>query len=275
MILWKFLLAFLIYNMTPIKKLFKSSFYGAFLILTLSSFVQPDFFSNKPIKWENIDNGIDLAEIDYKRWMNPGKIYGVKISNPKKLKILTDKNKSTSLESLKKRFNPLVIINGSFFDEQFNAVGLLKIDNKVVRKINKVGSSGILAIKNDSVKIFHKKEIGKYENEYNELMQNGPILVDSLGKSGIYSNDQVYSLRTAICINKENSPILIVTDKNASMSLWELSQLLIRKENKGGFNCQKAINLDGGSSTGIIINTKNKKIIVEEDDYIANAIGIF
>lgn len=261
--------------MTPVKTLIKSTFLSMFLIATLSSFANPDFFSNTPTKWEKIDNAIDLAELDYKRWMNPGKIYGIKISSPRKLKILTDTNKSTTLDNLKRKYKPLVLINGSFFDENFNPVGLLKINNKNVRRINKVGSSGILGINDQKVSIFNKKDYLSFNNSFTELMQNGPILVDSLGKSGIYSNDQVYSLRTAVCINKEDIPILIVTDKNASMSLWELSQLLIKSEKKGGFDCKKAINLDGGSSTGMIINTKSKKVIIEEDDYIANAIGVF
>lgn len=261
--------------MAPVKTLIKSTFLSIFLIATLSSFANPDFFSNSPIKWEKIDTGIDLAELDYKRWMNPGKIYGIKISSPHKLKILTDTSKSTTLDNLKRKYKPTVLINGSFFDENFNPVGLLKINNKTIKKINKVGSSGILAINDQKVSIFHKKDYIALNNNFSELMQNGPILVDDLGKSGIYSNDQVYSLRTAVCINEENNPILIVTNKNASMSLWELSQLLIKPEKKGGFNCKKAINLDGGSSTGMIINTKNKKVIIEEDDYIANAIGVF
>ena len=123
--------------MAPVKTLIKSTFLSMFLIATLSSFANPDFFSNSPTKWEKIDNGIDLAELDYKRWMNPGKIYGIKISSPRKLKILTDTSKSTTLDNLKRKFKPLVLINGSFFDENFNPVGLLKIKNRNVRRINK------------------------------------------------------------------------------------------------------------------------------------------
>jgi exopolysaccharide biosynthesis protein len=231
--------------------------------------------SNISVQWKNVYQGIDYYETDYGKWFKKGKIHAVRITKPRKLKILKDTYKSTTLENLEKKYNPLVIVNGGYFQENFLPTGLLKINNKVISNLNKVGSSGILAINNTEVNIFHKKDLDKYKSYYSDLLQNGPLLVEDNGHMGIYKDDKEYSARTIIGTTKDNKTIILVADHDASPSLWEISSLLVKSESEGGFNCKMAINMDGGSSTGFRLNLPNKKVQVYELDYIANGIGIF
>lgn len=256
------------------RNLLSSLIIFAFCITALVVYSKPNE-SIKPIVWKNVYQGIDYFETDYGKWFQKGKIYAVKITKPRKLKILKDTYKATTLETLEKKFNPLVIVNGAYFQENFAPTGLLKINNKVVSNLNKVGTSGILALNNTEVNIFHKKYIDKYKSYYTELMQNGPLLVENNGKMGIYKDDKEYSARTVIGINKDNQTIILIADQTASPSLWELSSLLVKNESEGGFNLKDAINLDGGSSTGFRLNLPDKKVQSNELDYIANAIGVF
>lgn len=246
----------------------------AFCITTLVVYSKPNT-TLSPVVWKSVYDGIDYYETDYGKWFKKGKIHAIRISKPRKLKVLKDSFKSTSLENLESKFKPLAIVNGAYFQENFLPTGLLKIDNKVISKLNKVGSSGILGLNNSDVNIFHRKEFNKYKDLYSELVQNGPLLVENNGKMGIYKDDQEYSARTVIGINKDNKTVILVADHDASPSLWEISSLLVKKESEGGFNCKIAINMDGGSSTGFRLNLPNKRVVVEELDYIANGIAVF
>lgn len=257
------------------KKLLSITVMFAFSITSLVVYSQPRSDSLKPVIWKNIHQGIDYFEVDYGKWFKKGKIYAVKISSPRKLRIIKDTFKSTTLEELEKKYKPLVLVNGGYFQENFLPVGLLKINNKVLSNLNKVGSSGILGINDKKTDIFHKKDIDKYKNLYSDLIQNGPLLVENNGQMGIYKDDHVYGARTVIGINKENKTVIVVADHDASPSLWEISSILTKKESEGGFDCKIAINMDGGSSTGLRINLPNKKLQMNELDYIANAIAVY
>jgi exopolysaccharide biosynthesis protein len=227
------------------------------------------------LQWEKIAPGLEFVKQDYGKWFQKGSLYALKISAPRKLRILVDKDKSTTLKALENRYKSLVTINGSYFQENFLPSGLLKINNKVITKLNKLGGSGVLAINKNKVNIFHKDQFNSFKDKFTELMQNGPLLVENNGKMGIYADDHEYSARTAIGLTKDNKILIVVADMDASPSLWEFASILVKGEDKGGFNCQTALNLDGGSSTGIRVNLPRKKVIVEEANFIANGLGVF
>jgi len=226
--------------------------------------------------WERISSGLEFTTLNFRHGFRHGKVYAIKISKPRKIKILVDKNnkKQTSLENLENDYKPLVIVNGSYFQEDYNPAGLLKVDDKFIYGLNKFGGSGILGINEKDIKIFHKKYLIR-EKKYKSLMQNGPLIVENNGKKGIYSDDKVYTARTVIGITRDDKILILVADINSSPSLWELADLLTKGEENGGFSCKTALNLDGGASTGLRINTVNKKLVLKESDYIANGIGIF
>lgn len=231
--------------------------------------------SYSALKWQKLTNGIESTEIEYGKWFNKGKLYGIKIQAPRKLKILVGDNKSSSLESLEKKYKPLITINGSYFQENYLPAGLLKINNKTVSKLNKYGGSGVLAIKGNQIAIFHKDKYPIYNDKFPELMQNGPLLVENNGKMGIYSDDKKYSARTAIGITRENKTLIVVADMAAAPSLYELSEIMTKPDSEGGFGCKVALNLDGGSSTGLRINIPGKRLVIEELEPVANGLGVF
>jgi hypothetical protein len=246
-----------------------------FCITALVVYSQPKNTFNNALKWEKIAPGLEFVSFGYGKWFKKGNLYAIKIGEPRKLKILLDTERATSLKSLEEHFHPMVVINGSYFQENFIPAGLLKVNNKVISGLNKLGGSGILGINGNDFNIFHKNELNTYKQKYMDLMQNGPLLVEDNGKSGIYSDDHEYTARTTIGITKDNKLLIVVADMAASPSLWEIADLLTRGEVNGGFDSKITLNLDGGSSTGLRINLPDKKIIVEESALIANGLGIF
>ena len=92
-------------------------------------------------------------------------------------------------------------------------------------------------------------------------LQAGPLLVDPGGGRGIHSNDRIRANRTALCISDNDIIIVSVFSEGAGfglirnfsggLSLFELSDILRAPATDGGFNCDRAINLVGGSYSQI------------------------
>lgn len=221
------------------------------------------------INWDQLEKGLFYSKRIYGHGISKGYIHFLKINSPRKIKILHDNFNKVSLSKLEETYKPLAIINGGYFQPNYKPSGLLKIDNKILYPLNKQGNKGILGINYDVVDIFDKKDFNKKKDLFIEMIQNGPLLLEN-GKLGIYSDDQDYRARTCLCTDKNNNTFIIVADSLASISLFELANII--KEN---INCKEAINLDGGSSTGIRINTSHKRITVDPSVKISNAIGIF
>ena len=81
--------------------------------------------------------------------------------------------------------------------------------------------------------------------------------------------------RTAIGVTKDGQVLIIIvpysflSDKN-SISLAELSEIIKSSKDFQDLNIEKVINLDGGTSTGMILSAYN----LPELNFVQNIIGI-
>jgi len=239
------------------------------IISILSLFISLSTIENtNNLNWEKLEDGLFYLKKLYGHGISKGYIHFLKLNYPRRLKILHNNFNKVSLAKLEEIYKPIVIINGGYFQPNYKPSGLLKVDNKIIYPLNKEGNKGILGINDYYVDILDKKDFDKNKNLFKEMIQNGPLLIEN-GELGIYSDDKDYRARTCLCIDKYKNIFIIIADSIASISLFELANIL---KNIG---CQKAINFDGGSSTGIRINTSNKRIIIDPSVKISNAIGIF
>jgi exopolysaccharide biosynthesis protein len=92
-------------------------------------------------------------------------------------------------------------------------------------------------------------------------LQVGPLVVDPGGKNGIRRNDFDRQDRTAIC-RGPNREIIVVVVKGG-LSLHEMGELLSARSFDGGFECDRALNLDGGPSTAVSFSAGNTSIELE------------
>lgn len=150
-------------------------------------------------------------------------------------------------------YNALLAINGGFFEmdgeRAISPSGLVVVNRKVIHPITDFGGSGVFHIRDAVPKICWAKDFKNPQN-YTTAIQCGPLLVEPGGKPGIYSNDYKRVGRTAIGV-ADGKVILVVVEESegSGMSLYELSEVLRKPENKGGFGCRVALNLDGGLSS--------------------------
>ena len=159
-----------------------------------------------------------------------------------------------------------IIINGGFLQTEKEKLetplGLLLINGKILSELdaNNKKLSGILYTVAGQPNIeFARTKVDLNGIEF--ALQAGPLLVEPGGRRGIHFNDRIRANRTVLCI-ADNDIIIVSVFSDAvglglmrnfsgGLSLFELSDILSLPANHGGFNCDRAINLVGGSYSQI------------------------
>jgi exopolysaccharide biosynthesis protein len=170
------------------------------------------------------------------------------------IKIHYGNNQGLTIDDIKKNTNIEVAVNGGFFEGNgsYLPIGLLLARGK---KINPISSdwthSGIFyitSVPGDLYGICNKDVF--YDTDVTEAIQSYPILVWN-GKPYVLNKDGEESSRSALAIDSDGNILIIATEPRLSggISLYEFSRALC----KLNFDCRKALNLDGGSSTQLYV----------------------
>lgn len=178
--------------------------------------------------------------------------YIIKI-NPSeyKIEIYYGNNKGIKIDDIKKDSEILAAINCGFFQEPFLPVGLLISKGE---KINDLDSywehTGVFYITTDQVDPYGIcTKDAFYDTDVTEGVQSFPLLV-WYGKPYVRYNDSEIAARSAIATDDRGNILLIATD--TGITLYEFSRALCKMD----WNCRKALNLDGGSSTQMYFKGK-------------------
>lgn len=172
-----------------------------------------------PIKWETFAEGFDRTALNFE-----GEIPAPKGSAAKKLKrrvelvvFRVDTNKYTlrivtaksvvgknvaSLKSVHEKTGALLTVNGGFFSDAGDPIGLVVSNGKQVNGYDEEGGTGVLAVYRGVPKIGFA---GKFTTDPmpDYALQNGPLLVDPGGKFGINVIAAHYFYRTIIALDKK------------------------------------------------------------------------
>jgi hypothetical protein len=82
-------------------------------------------------------------------------------------------------------------------------------------------------------------------------VQSFPLVVEAEGKSGVYRDDGRRAARTIACLVGDALHFVVISaPRGDGPTLFEAAQLL-REPRPAGFGCRRALNLDGGPSSGV------------------------
>lgn len=147
-----------------------------------------------------------------------------------------------------------LLINGSYFNSSNEPTGGYIINNKQFGTLTLEGENGYtgaLQINNEIPVISYLPQTNLDKNNLPEnLIQTFPTIVLPGGKPGIKTNTHKKARRTIIAENKNGSILIILTER-PSMSLYEVMEFLQGSD----LEIDIAINLDGGPSTGFVLNS--------------------
>lgn len=142
----------------------------------------------------------------------------------------------------------LAVVNGGYFEADF-------------RPTTWVVDAGVqLSAKSDTSKggVFALGSGGLYVGPVAGLtyaprlaVQSFPLVVEPEGKPGVYRDDGRRAARTIACqVNDSLHFVVITAPRGDGPTLFETAALL-REPRPSGFGCRRALNLDGGPSSGV------------------------
>lgn len=218
-------------------------------------------------EWQNIAPGIEylaLENLPLNIWAH---IHAFRINLKHNFLSLTTTqdipNREASIINYAKQAKSLIAINGGFFDDHHHPLGLRISERRQVTPLKKISWWGVFYIKNKKAYIVKKDDFHR-NNSIEFAVQSGPRLI---------VNNRIPSLkpgkaqRSALGITKEGHLIVIITDKKP-ISTTELAHLM----QASPLNCVNAINLDGGNSSQLHVDTGSFLLHVHGFSRISDAI---
>lgn len=149
----------------------------------------------------------------------------------------------------------LAAINGAYFEPDFAPSGLLLSNGVTLGRIAPRGGSGVLTLRRGLASV--EASDGFPEDFAGELaVQCGPRLVEEGGIVGIHRDDGRRFARTAACVRDRGRTLDLVLTWNLDAPLrgpglqWLARRLAGPSPTGDPTGCERALNLDGGPSTG-------------------------
>ena len=159
-----------------------------------------------------------------------------------------------------------LVVNGGFFDEKSQPLGLIVGDGKQTSPLRNV-DQGIFLISMGKPMIQHSRD--PLPSSIETALQSGPRLV--VGGRALQLKPQV-SRRTCLCLPGDGTVMIVVLPSPVSLS--DLARNLVRPASEGGLGCWSALNLDGGPSTQLSVATPNLNLEIEGGWGVPNGLAI-
>jgi uncharacterized protein YigE (DUF2233 family) len=153
----------------------------------------------------------------------------------------------------------IAMINGGYFDQQDNATALVVSNGKVFGKSYN-GFGGMLSV--DAHGIVHLRSLRQQPYDPNtepleQATQSAPMLMSG-GKRTQFSADASQTRRSVVAMDKQGR-LLFIASPNQVFSLDELADQLASSD----LSIEVALNLDGGSSTGLYVNGGSSHVTID------------
>ena len=144
---------------------------------------------------------------------------------------------------------PVLAVNGGFFTETYAPTALL-ISDGVASGASYEGFGGMLAVGPDGQVSLWALRDAPYDpgTPITQAVQSFPMLVFPGGQPAPVDDDGQRARRTAVAIDRDGR-VLFVVSPTSSFTLRELAEWLAGAD----LDVDRALNLDGGSSTGLFL----------------------
>ena len=173
------------------------------------------------------------------------------------------KQANASIQQFAEFGHALIAINGGFFDEGYQPLGLRIGHRQRYSPLKAISWWGVFAINQHTARIVSYKDFSAgFPVDF--AIQSGPRL---LVNNTIPKLKPGRAERTALGINAQGHVIIVVTE-NSPLTTTELARLM----QTSPLNCQQALNLDGGSSTQLFAAIQAFKLNTHRFNPVSDAI---
>ncbi len=169
------------------------------------------------------------------------------------LRVIDEPELNRSLADVMKSENFLAGVNGGYFDPEGAPVGLLRSGGKAIAPFRRAKLlSGVLLAKPGRVRLLRASEFSS-KSQWPEALQCGPFLVDH-GKPVAGLNDTRRARRTFVLLTTDQRAAI---GSSGSLTLAQLAEVVAAL---GDLKIDRALNLDGGSSSAFWCRTDQRTV---------------
>jgi exopolysaccharide biosynthesis protein len=186
-------------------------------------------------------------------------------------RVLQNDGGANSLSEVMRNQNCMAGVNGAYFDERFAPIGLRIANGQTIAPLQRARLiTGVLLASPRGVQIVRSREFSRRAGA-TAAIQCGPFLVDR-GQSIAGLNNSRPARRTfAATTNGSRALVGVCSD----VSLAELSKILATTSFADDLRIERALNLDGGSSTGFWFARENGNAFsISEQKSVRDFVGI-
>ena len=187
------------------------------------------------------------------------------------LRVLQNKDGAESLADVMNHEKCLAGVNGGYFDEKFAPIGLRIANGQTIAPLQRARLiTGVLVASSRGVQIVRSGEFSRRPT-VTTAIQCGPFLVDR-GQPISGLNDSHLARRTFAATTTGDRALVGVC---SSVSLAEFSKVLAITSFAENLRIERALNLDGGSSTGFWFARENGSAFsISEQKPVRDFVGI-
>jgi uncharacterized protein YigE (DUF2233 family) len=167
-----------------------------------------------------------------------------------RLRVAYAPDQPRGLRSWFEQRRPLAAINGGFFTQEYHATALL-ISDGMASGESYLGFGGMLASAPDGAVSLRALRDQPYDpsEPLDQALQSFPMLVFPGGEPAALEDDGRRARRSVVAIDRAGRLLLLISP-TSDFSLRALAEWLSRSD----LDVERALNLDGGSSTGLYLS---------------------
>lgn len=207
--------------------------------------------------WREIDKGLERAVFQYESHNSQKQLVVYKIDQTHFRFEVKQESKAKKLEDWLTD-DALMVINGGYFHEDNSPSGLI-ISNSEVKSTRQFDydKSGLVSVKDNTFSIIDLSTVSEIDlDSFDHAIQSYPFFIKE-GQKSIKEDSERIARRTVIATDREGF-VYIIMVPSSDLSLYQLMEVL----HDMPIDFQYALNLDGGTSTGLVtdINGYQEKI---------------
>lgn len=209
----------------------------------------------QPPLWQAVADGVEWREMQIKGagFLNSDVEVSVLRLRPDRLHIGT--GKLQDVQQWQESTHSVAVVNGGFFDEKNHSLGLRQSDGKEITHLRHA-DWGVFYIQHGKARILHTKDFQNIDKSgISEAVQCGPRLVVDGHPTDL---KEQWARRTGVGIDAAGNVLIAVCDNELSLRQWANFWA-----SPQGLQCRQALNLDGGGSTQLALNSPSVKTNID------------
>ena len=175
-----------------------------------------------------------------------------------KLSVAYQPDHPLSMQEWMQKEQPTALMNGGYFDGLDHATALV-VSNGQTFGTSYQGFGGMLAVDaqgNVQLRSLHERPYDAAEN-LTQATQSSPMLLLN-GQRTQFNTDAKMSPRSVVALDKQGR-LLLIASPGPAFTLSELADLLAQSD----LALVTALNLDGGSSTGLYVSAGSQSVAID------------